>query len=519
MLYLTYAGRFHKLKPGTILIVTPNQNICKQVWIKELNTLNLGKYCQYINSFKELEKISKPICVVPYRFLIRQTRRGLALKRAGLGKRIDPKTGKSYFLGEQIYKFINKKIKPKFLIADEAHRLGDKLSQTSSAMRELSRRSKHVLALSGSPLDGYMYSLACVLSFVYGERNELFPYTVDEFDRLFSQTVKVDQDYKTGKSVGKIRKLPGVKASKLGLYFNSVSHLIHRLTDKDEMISKYVKYPNEIKQRVKVKLSSYHNIIYKHAISSRQKLLSLVKQVQSSAIDINKPGVNRAIALRELDYLKQIVNCPWNVLNNIGNDSVLIEEITKAQLCKSIVEKHLKAGEKGIIFIHNVAVGFYLREYLEKSLNIKTARIYARDPLSNPIELSLDQREKEIISFQNDEEIKVLITNTELSSEGLNLVEASYGIFYDYGWKSVTIQQAARRYARPGQVKPEVYTYYLEADETVDSYTLETLLAKSTTNSKVLDLDFSALLWNLEKSIEQEEISEIELILKKLQTD
>jgi len=513
ILYLTYLDNFHKLKPGSILIVTPNQNVCNQVWMKELTTLGLGKFSAYVNSYNSITKCDKPIWVMPYRLLINQTKKGLALKRAGLGLRTNDKTGKKYFLGEQVYKYINKVVKPKFLIADEAHRLGDNLSQTSNAMREISRRCRHVLALTGSPLDGYIRSLASVLSFIYGENNELFPYKVDTFEKLFSQTVQVNQDYRTGKATGKLRKLPGVKASKLSLYFHGIRHLIHRLTIQNEIVNKYVKYPTEIKQRLKVDLSFEHSRLYKNAIFSRENLLKLVKQLDNNELDIDKPGINRAIAIRELDYLKQIVNCPWNVIDT-RKINIKIEDISKAHLCKSVVEKHLALGHKGIIFIHHVAVGFQLKQFLENQLKIKIARIYATDKYSRPTEMSLDDRERQIIEFQNDPDIKLLITNTELCSEGLNLVEATYGIFYDYGWKSVAIEQASKRYARPGQLSQEVYTYYLESNNTVDTYVLDTLLAKTSTNSKVLDLDFSALMWQAEKAIEVEDISNLGFILK-----
>jgi len=513
ILYLTYLDNFHKLKPGSILIVTPNQNVCNQVWMKELNTLGLGEFSAYVNSYNTIAKCKKPIWVMPYRLLINQTKKGLALKRANLGFRIDSKTGEQYFLGEQVYKYINKVVKPKFLIADEAHRLGDKLSQTSNAMREISRRCRHVLALTGSPLDGYISSLASVLSFLYGENNELFPYRVETFDKLFSQTIQVNQDYKTGKATGKLRKLPGVKASKLSLYFHSTKHLIHRLTTQNEIVNRYVKYPTEIKQRLKINLTLEHSRLYRNAIFSRENLMKLVKQLNNNELDLDKPGINRAIAIRELDYLKQIVNCPWNVIND-KKISISIEDVSKAHLCKSIVEKHLTLNHKGIIFIHHVAVGSKLKQFLEDQLKIKIARIYASDKYSKPTEMSLDDRERQIIEFQNDPNIKLLITNTELCSEGLNLVEATYGIFYDYGWRSVIIEQASKRYARPGQLSPEVYTYYLEANNTVDTYVLDTLLAKTSTNNKVLDLDFSALMWQAEKAIEVEDISDISSILK-----
>jgi SNF2 family DNA or RNA helicase len=327
------------------------------------------------------------------------------------------------------------------------------------------------LALTGSPLDGYISSLASVLSFLYGENNELFPYRVETFDKLFSQTIQVNQDYKTGKATGKLRKLPGVKASKLSLYFHSTKHLIHRLTTQNEIVSKYVKYPTEIKQRIKVNLTLEHGRLYRNAIFSRENLMKLVKQLDNNELDLDKPGINRAIAIRELDYLKQIVNCPWNVIDD-KKISIDIEDISKAHLCKSIVEKHLALNHKGIIFIHHVAVGSKLKQFLEDQLKIKIARIYAIDKYSKPTEMSLDDRERQIIEFQNDPDIKLLITNTELCSEGLNLVEATYGIFYDYGWRSVIIEQASKRYARPGQLSPEVYTYYLEANNTVDTLSL-----------------------------------------------
>jgi hypothetical protein len=78
----------------------------------------------------------------------------------------------------------------------------------------------------------------------------------------------------------------------------------------------------------------------------------------------------------------------------------------------------------------------------------------------------------------------------------------------------VAIEQASKRYARPGQLSPEVYTYYLESNNTVDTYVLDTLLAKTSTNNKVLDLDFSALMWQTEKAIEVEDISNLGFILK-----
>lgn len=499
-LYMQYESMWDKLRPNTVMVVAPTYNICTLVWYKQLKLLGLQKYAAVVNSTKDLDKNAKPIIICTYSFLTRQSAKGLALKRNKFGFRAGG------FVGIPIWKqLIQSNNNPSFLIADEVHKLMNVKTGRSKSLRELSKRANRVLGLSGSPLDGYMSSLAGVLSFIYGENSVLFPYTVRDFDNTFSQTISTRQDFRTGgTNSGKLRKLPGVKASKLSHYFEVVKPLIHRLTDADPLISAHVTYPSENRQKISVAMTDMHAEVYK---TSRD----IVRRLKTSK---DSPKYS-ADALVEINLIKKLSNCPWDVINT----DIRPKDIGKYVACRELIAKHLEQGDKGIVYVHQVAVGKALYDYLKDKLGIQIARIYATDEkYSKPASMSLLNREQEIIRFQDDDEVKLLIANTELCSDGLDLVEASYGIFFDYGWRSIVLEQAARRYARPGQLKPDTYTYYLEHLGTVDTYVLDNLLAKCKLNNSVLDLEFNALMWENEFS-SFEPTSDIALIADRIIAD
>lgn len=488
-LHLLYDRQWNNIRPGAILIIAPKY-LLKLTWLNQLALANLDGYADVINSEKDLLNSTKPIWLMGYSFLTRQSTKGLKLKRKGYGNRIDSK-GKSYFHGEMMHKVVQRVANPTTVIMDESHKLIHSNTQRSTACRAICQKARRLFSLSGSPLDGYISSLAGVLASVYGTKSEKFNYTTNEFQNFFGQVDMVNQDFRTGRKnsgAGRLRKLPGVKSSKLGLYFEVVNNLMHRLTDADPLIKANVTWPVEKKHRVSCELSEEHFAIYNQLCKMRiSQIRTLLNQ---STLDGQK---KKAAALAHINVLKQGSSCPWKL-----GLPVEAEDISKFQMCKRIVDHHVGLGEKVIIFIHQIPVGKKLKDFIEETTGHKVARIYAKDEASSPQIMNITRRESEIAKFQEKDEYKVLVASAELCSEGLNLIEAAAGVFYDYKWKSTIVSQAERRYSRPGQLSPETHTYYLEHKDTIDTYILEAILRKIRTNNSVLDLDFSALMWQSE---------------------
>lgn len=129
-----------------------------------------------------------------------------------------------------------------------------------------------------------------------------------------------------------------------------------------------------------------------------------------------------------------------------------------------IIEKKIPEDEKVIIFSMFNTVLDLIRFYLDE------------DEVFNYVQVDGTVKNKErfsrLESFRKNPNIKILLMNYKVGSEGLTLIEANHIIPVEPWWNSSVIDQAIGRVYRFGQQK-EVHVYQIISDFTIENRILE----------------------------------------------
>lgn len=99
------------------------------------------------------------------------------------------------------------------------------------------------------------------------------------------------------------------------------------------------------------------------------------------------------------------------------------------------------------------------------------------------------QREDAIQDFRKDPEIRVMIANPKAGGVGLNLIEASYSVYYSRGYSlEDDLQSEARNYRGGSEMHEKVTRIDLYTPGSVDSLILNALERKQNIAEKILDM-------------------------------
>lgn len=102
--------------------------------------------------------------------------------------------------------------------------------------------------------------------------------------------------------------------------------------------------------------------------------------------------------------------------------------------------------------------------------------------------VSSADREKNITSFREDHDIKVMLSNPQAGGIGLNLVAANVAIWYSATFSLQDYLQANDRIHRIGQTKNTLYIHLI-TEGTIEKGIYERLMAKKNVADTVLDLE------------------------------
>ncbi|XP_071945347.1 DNA excision repair protein ERCC-6-like isoform X2 [Antedon mediterranea] len=148
----------------------------------------------------------------------------------------------------------------------------------------------------------------------------------------------------------------------------------------------------------------------------------------------------------EVDESRQ-KECAANFANHIP-DNVLLEESGKLQFLMGLLEKLCSEGHRTLVFSQS-----------RKMLDIIQKLLWSRDikflRLDGTIR-KLEEREKLIKSFQENDVYSVFLLTTQVGGVGLTLTAADRVVVFDPHWNPATDNQAVDRVYRIGQTRSVV---------------------------------------------------------------
>lgn len=176
---------------------------------------------------------------------------------------------------------------------------------------------------------------------------------------------------------------------------------------------------------------------------------------EQSIVLINKEGMlfdDSSTVIKRLLRLIQITSNPKLIDSNYDN------EPGKQMVLENIVSQIIGKGEKCIVwtnFIDNIA-------FLKNVLN-------SYNPLALSGKMGMEERNRVVEEFLNNEEKRILIATPASSKEGLTLTVANHAIFYDRNLSLDDYLQAQDRIHRISQTK-ECHIYDLIMKDSIDEW-------------------------------------------------
>ena len=168
----------------------------------------------------------------------------------------------------------------------------------------------------------------------------------------------------------------------------------------------------------------------------------------------------------------------FSVLSDLRKACDLVgKESIKSEESLTLINKVIENNEKVIIFSFYIPILEHLKKILTEK-KIHHAFITGEQISS--------ERDEQISSFQENNQINVLLASARVASEGLNLTQANNVIFLNRWWNPSSNLQARDRVVRIGQEK-KVFIYNLYIADTIEERLNEILEDKESIYREITD--------------------------------
>jgi SWI/SNF-related matrix-associated actin-dependent regulator 1 of chromatin subfamily A len=320
-------------------------------------------------------------------------------------------------------------LRPQFIILDEVHYIKNKGTQRTKATRELTKRVKHIVALSGTPMTNRPAELWPILNILYPH---VFPSFFD-FGQEFCQPEKTFW----------------------GWVFRGATHLkrLHRRLRRTCMI-----------RRRKVDV-----LKDLPAKTNQVVLLPLVRReeydfaVRNFAQWLRKYHAAKASRALRAEYLAR-----WGYLRR------LVAELKYPAVQRWLDDRMEEAGSKIIVFgVHKKVLKPMYEHFNHRAVLVDGS-------------VTGMKRQKAIDKFVHDKDTDMFLGNIQAAGVGWNGTVANSVAFAELAWTPGEHVQAADRAHRIGQKLP-VNIYFLLAQDTIEEKLCEIVQAKSEDIDVALD--------------------------------
>lgn len=301
-----------------------------------------------------------------------------------------------------------------YIVLDEAQFI--KNPKTKNAQSVKSLKSKHRLALTGTPIENGLSELWSIFDFLLPG----YLYSLNYFTKNFEKPIQMGDD----KSQAQLQKL--------------VSPFILRRTKKQVLKD----LPDKVEKDLWLNLSPEEKQLY------LANLAQVNEQLQQQ-LELEK--VDSILILAMMTRLRQICCEPRMLYENYTGES------TKFKMCLDLIET-LKENDKKVLLFSSFTSIFdsFIEEFNRRGIKYHM--------ITGAVDKK--KRKEEVDAFQSDDS-NVFLISLKAGGTGLNLTKAQAVIHFDPWWNVSAQNQATDRAYRIGQTK-NVLVYQLLMKNTIE---------------------------------------------------
>lgn len=194
----------------------------------------------------------------------------------------------------------------------------------------------------------------------------------------------------------------------------------------------------------------------------------------------SKKGENRAVvaqlAVAKAMKLQQIVT---GFVKDENGETHRIKDVPRLKVLQEQLEDILTDTD------HKVIIWSHFKENQKMIAELLTEMKYGYREIHGDIPHA--DREDNMKAFRTDPEVRVMVANQAAGGVGINLVEASYSIYYGKGFKlEDDLQSEARNYRGGSEMHSKVTRIDIVAAGTIDEHVNEVLAAKQNISETIL---------------------------------
>lgn len=320
------------------------------------------------------------------------------------------------------------------VVLDEAQKIKNTATSTARAVRSL--KSRHRIALTGTPVENRLSEMRSILDFV----NPGVLGSATFFKHHFAVAIERDHDEVMTQQLRKL----------------TAPFILRRLKSDPKIIDDL---PDKREVSLMVHLTPEQAALYKSAVDDLQYRLE-------TAEGINRRGV----VLGALTRLKQICNHPAHFLGD--GSPILLEgrhRSGKVEKLIELIDSALNTRRNVLVFTQYKTFGSMLQGYLTEYLGQDIPFFHGG--------LTNNKREHMVSDFQSTAGAPVMIVSLRAGGFGLNLTAASVVIHMDRWWNPAVEDQATDRAYRIGQ-SSDVTVYKMVTAGTLEERIQEVLEGK-----------------------------------------
>ena len=357
---------------------------------------------------------------------------------------------------EGIMKLLTK-WQPEVLVVDEAHRCKNHSSLRAKKVYELAQLAKHRYILTGTPI--LNSGMDIFQQYKILDLGETFGRNFFVFRSMYFEDSNAAW---SGKHNHFPKYVPRPEAYDI---FNTRIYSKGMRVEKRTCIS----LPDLVLKKIDVPLSKEQLTAYK---AMEKDFIAFVETEEDKG---TSQAVVAQLAITKALRLMQIAT---GFANTEDGECVAFKTNPRITALKDILSDILEQGEKVIIwcvFKENYA---QVRTLLE-SMKVKYAQVHGE----------VKDKQEQIDLFRKDPDCMVMIANQKSGGIGINLIEASYAIFFSRNFSLEDDNQArARNYRGGSDMHERVTQIDLYAAGTIEEMALDALLAKQNIANKILSL-------------------------------